>query len=435
MRNPVDILKEPRFGSKRRISITRFLRAESSQPALRGSYALLANSAVTAVLGIVFWLLASRIFSVEEVGLGTATIAAILTAANLGQLNLYQTAGVLLASSSGNTRGTVRQILTAATISTTVLAALISISSKVLGFGGELLVGPAMFVLCAVAWTCFAVKDGIFVGLRSFGAIPLSNAVYGLLKILFLLIFSSSVGIISLIIATFMPLLLLLPIIIAYIWSHATVDHAHAVHQGLDRRFIGIDYVGFIVLQLCTTLLPFLVLILSNAKEAGVFAIIWLLVSMIDTLAHSAGVPLAAEASRNLTMSKTIATMLSRRSLVVVGLAVVVSFLLADLILSFYGKEYSNDGSLAFRVLVLASLPRAYSVISIAFLRAHRRVGTTTLLEVFHAAIVMCLAVIAVPTFGVMGIAVAWLAGQLALAGACLIVRRRVRSKAVAPNG
>src|SRR5688572_30893849 len=58
------------------------------QPLLRNGYALVLNSGTTAVLGMGFWVLAARRFSVEEVGVSSALVASLALLSTIAQLNL-----------------------------------------------------------------------------------------------------------------------------------------------------------------------------------------------------------------------------------------------------------------------------------------------------------------------------------------------------------
>lgn len=54
---------------------------------LRNGYALIANSGLSAVLGLAFWFLAARYCSQEAIGLGGAITATIVNLSNAAQLN------------------------------------------------------------------------------------------------------------------------------------------------------------------------------------------------------------------------------------------------------------------------------------------------------------------------------------------------------------
>lgn len=394
-------------------------------PVLRGALALTLNSGASAALGLLFWVLAARMLPVEQVGLGMATVATITTVANLGQLNLYQTAGVLL-SGSRRPQRLVFELSGLAAGATLIVGTGAAVLWAMTGVGDELVTGGSLFVLCAVGWSLFALKDGLLVGLRGFAAVPALNTAYGLLKIGALVLMAASQDGRSLVAATFAPVLAILPLAAWLIFRRTqSMESAATSPSGLDRRFIGVDYVGFVCLQISTTLLPFLILTWSGAHAAGIFAVVWLLVVMLDTLAHNAGVPLASEAARDPHRTRHLAEMISKRAFALVLAVVAVTLVFADMLLGFYGEVYAADGALALRIMVFASLARCYTVLTLALVRAERRAATASAIETVHLVVLFGGAALLVPVHGVTGMAVAWFVAQLVTAAACGLARSK----------
>src|SRR5712692_394265 len=57
-------------------------------PLYRNGYALILSSAMTSGLGAVYWIIAARNYSVEDVGINSAAISAMMFLAGISQLNL-----------------------------------------------------------------------------------------------------------------------------------------------------------------------------------------------------------------------------------------------------------------------------------------------------------------------------------------------------------
>ena len=60
-------------------------------PVYRGSYALVANTVGTSVIGALYWAVAAHLYSPEDLGRATAVISALMLVATLSQLNLSNT--------------------------------------------------------------------------------------------------------------------------------------------------------------------------------------------------------------------------------------------------------------------------------------------------------------------------------------------------------
>lgn len=403
---------------------------ELGQPALRGSYALLAATALTAGLGLAFWVAAARLLPIEVLGAGSATVAAIITVANLGQLNLYQTAGVLLAGDRTPQRSMILRILATSTVSTVVIAVTAAVVAVAVGWSSQLTVSPVAFVLCAVAWTWFAVKDAILVGVRQFAAVPVANTMYGILKLAAIPLLAAAVPWESVVVATFLPAALVVPLVAVHLARKVPRSEPGWERASIDARFIGVDYVGFVCLQLSTTLLPFLVLLGAGAREAGVFAAVWMIVAMLDVLAHNAGVPLASETARDPDRADAIERAVRRRALVLVAIVVVAATLAAQPVLSLFGAQYAQSGTLTLQLMLLASVPRAYVVLSFARLRAQRQVTAIAVCESIHAIVLVGGCLLLLPLFGLPAVGWTWLLAQIGLAAACALLRMKPRGRA-----
>lgn len=394
-------------------------------PVLRGALALTLNTAASAALGLFFWTLAARMLPVEQVGLGMATVATITTVANLGQLNLCMTAGVML-SGSRRPRRLLLELSCLATAATLIVGTSAAVFWGVTGIGGELVTGGPLFVLCAVGWTLYALKDGLLVGLRGFAAVPALNTLYGLLKIGALVLMAASLDGRSLVVATFAPVLAILPLAAWLMFKRThSMESVATSSSGLDRRFIGIDFLGSVCQQISTTLLPFLVLSWSGAHAAGIFAVVWLLVVMLDTLAENASVPLASEAAREPHRTRHLAGLISKRAFALVLAVVAVTLVFADMGLGFYGDVYALDGASALRIMAIASLARCYTVLTLALIRAKRRAATASAIEAVHLLVLFGGAALLVPVHGVTGMALAWLVAQLVTAATCWLAQAK----------
>lgn len=404
----------------------RLVRGELGRPALRGSYALLVTTALTAALGLAFWVASARLLPVEVLGVGSATVATIMTAANLGQLNLYQTAGVLLADDRTR-RSMALRLFLVATAATVLIGTGAAVLISATGWIADLAVPPVIFVLCAVAWTWYSLKDAVLVGIRRFAAVPIANTTYGLLKLAAIVLLAAVIPWQSIVVATFLPAALIVPFVALFIVRALRSDPPGSAPARIDIRFIGGDYIGFVLLQLSTTLLPFIVLLAAGPRAAGVFSAVWMIVVMLDVLAHNAGVPLASEAARDPQNAIPVDRAVRRRALLLVTAAAVPAALLAYPVLSLFGPEFTDVGVLPLQLMLVASIPRAGVVLTFAWWRSQRKVALIAVCEAAHSIFVIGAFVLLLPLLGLPAIGVAWLGAQVTLAIVCAIIRARGR--------
>ena len=149
-------------------------------PLYGGAYALIISSAATSGLGIVYWTLAARLYDPGQVGLNAAAISVMTFISYVAQLNM---AGVLSrfipSSGAASTRGLIiRSYLAACAAS--ALGALVFVAGFAhwVGLGSMLDDHPlagAWFVVATVAWSLFALEDGVLTGLRRTLWVPIEN--------------------------------------------------------------------------------------------------------------------------------------------------------------------------------------------------------------------------------------------------------------------
>src|SRR4051812_1723523 len=59
-----------------------------ASPLLRSGYSLVATVGLTSILGLVYWVLAARLYNAETLGLNAALVSAMTVLSGIAQLNL-----------------------------------------------------------------------------------------------------------------------------------------------------------------------------------------------------------------------------------------------------------------------------------------------------------------------------------------------------------
>ena len=95
-------------------------------PLLVNGYALVFNAGLTAVLGVVFWFAAARLYSQEQVGLAAALISSMTTISYFAQMNLGSLLTRFLPSARAGARGLITRVYAVAGLATAVAATVLS---------------------------------------------------------------------------------------------------------------------------------------------------------------------------------------------------------------------------------------------------------------------------------------------------------------------
>src|SRR5438128_4646252 len=159
----------PAAGNVRAIPSMRRLLAHVRTPLHRDGYALVVNSVFTAGTGVVYWVIAAKLFSPHAVGLNSALVSSMMFLAGLAGLNLVNILVRFLPDAGRRTVSVIAWSY-AATGLLAAVAALVFLAgvhqwAPKLGFLVSSPLLAAWFVLASVAWGVFSIQDGVLAAL------------------------------------------------------------------------------------------------------------------------------------------------------------------------------------------------------------------------------------------------------------------------------
>lgn len=405
-------------------------------PLYRNAYALVLNEATSAGLGILYWMLAARLYGSYEVGLGSAAISAMIFLSGLSQLNLV---GALprFIPCAGRATG---RLIGYAYLSSLAAAALVSLA---FGLGlnawmpvdGFMTAGPAFmlwFVCATMLWCIFTLQDSAMVGLRQAVWVPIENTVFGVAKLVLLILFAATFqrhGIFASwtlpVVAAVVPINLL--IFRRLIPRHvaATESEAAPVAARQIVRFVAGDYLGALFAETYVTLLPIVVVSRAGAEANAHFYLAWIVAYALQRVALSMAASLTVEGA----LAQSQLGALSRRMLTQMARLLIPAALLivicAPIILRLFGASYAAESTTLLRLLALAAIPYAVNVLFISYARVRRWAAGIVLVQAALAALILTLSYTLLPIYGIAGVGIAWLASQIAVALVLILTRLR----------
>ncbi|MBL7501411.1 hypothetical protein I6A84_36545 [Frankia sp. CNm7] len=404
----------------------------------RNGLALALASALNAVLGAGFWVFAAHSVPRAELGQATALVSALMGLSMLGQLNLGPAlAAFLPVAGSRRARLVGGSYLAAVTI------------SLLLGFGFAV-VAPrvsssfsslhdarlAVFFGVGVAvWSLFALQDSVLTGLRRATWVPIEMTAYNVSKfgLLALLGGGSALAVIQSWVAP--AALALLPV--SYLLFTRVLPSKEPPLPGSDatafRRFLAGESTAMVLDQLGTTLLPVLVVAMVGSEAGAAFGLAWMMTNALDALVYGMGSSLVVEGSQPGADVRALYRALRRRVLLMLGGIVAVCELGAPLLLSVFGAQYADDATTVFRLLILASVPRALVVLAMCAARAERRIGWVVRVHLALAVLVPAGALALCQLVGLAGAGLAWAAAHVVVTLGVLLDEARDRAPAPVP--
>ena len=407
----------------------RRVRADLRDPLLRNGYALVLNVAVTAATGILYWILAARVYQAPDVGRSSAAISVMTLLASIGVLNFGGALSRFIPRAGEESK---RLILIAygcsAAAGAVVSLAYVLLYHLHLGLpsvlGSSLLPSVALGA-SVVAWCIFSLQDNVLTGLRQAVWTPLENGTYGVAKIALLLAFASvsqRFGIFAswIVPAAILTLPVNLLIFRRLVPRHTVSSAPRAVPLRMREvgRFVAGDYVGSLFARGTMYLLPVLVLARLGPQANAYFYIPFVTATTLDLVTIMLGNVLTVEGAHDQTRLRTLTASVVSRTLLMVVPTVALLFLFAGRFLSLYGAQYSVQGSAVLRLLLVAVLARAATTVHNALARVHRRVGEIALVNAAAFFAVLGLSWAFLGAGGIRGAALGYLIGQAAIAAA-----------------
>ena len=423
---PAGRLASPGAGALRK-----WLRSRLGDPLYRNGYALIASSVVTSALGLVYWLLAARLYPAAAVGVSAALISAMTLLANASQLNLKGALNRFLPR-AGSAAGTfvVRSYAIALSVSAVagaIFVAGIDIWVPRLGF---LLDRPEVaiwFVLSTMAWTVFVLQDSVLAGIRQATWVPVENGVFSVAKIILLVALTAAAPVLGVYYSWSLSALLVVgPITLLLVRRllPAHVKRTRGRHEAFSSRqvvgYAAPDFLAYLVWMGTNSVLPLIVLQMAGAEANAYFFVSWTIAYALYMIPSSMGMALIAEASlepERLAAHTRRAVTESAR-LVVPAAAFVVCF--ASPILGLMGSDYSEEASTLLRLLALSAIPFMFVAAYANAMRVQQRMRAVVRTYVSLCAIVLALGIPLLNSIGIEGLGIAWLVGQSVVAAAVI---------------
>ena len=408
------------------------LRRELSVPLYRNAYALMANTAGNSILGLLYWVLAARTFPDAAVGRGNALISLMMLVSTFTQLN-WSGALIRFLPRAGRSA---RQMLLTAYLMATGLAAVAA--AAVMAYchfarapDDPLYVSAGVavwFVVATVAWSVFNLQDAALTGMRSAVWVPLENGLYGLVKLVLLVVVarsSLSEGVFASwtvpVIALLVPVNLLLFRRILPRHATAQPDAQQMPARGVLARYMAGDYAAQAFTQLSSTFLPVLVVSLLGAAQGAYYLPAQTAFAAMGMLATAITSSLVVEAARDEGATHRLARAMLRRICVLVLPAGAFVALAAPWLLELFGSQYRAGATTVLQLMMLSLLPRVPVALYVTKCRLENRTGMLALLQGTQAALVVGGTALFAPTAGL--VAVGWSVVAAEVVPALLVAR------------
>ena len=415
------------------------LRQRLRIPLYSNALYLMINSAVTAALGLVFWILAARFYLAEDVGLASATISAMVLLSLLATLGLGYALIRFLPNSGKAANAMINTCFTIAGLASTIIALIfiagLGIWSPALLFLQHDPVFLSAFIIFTATSTLYNLVGRTFVARRQAGFTLAQGAFFNVIRLVlvfFLAAFFATFGIfaswgIGHIVALGIGILLFLP----------KVQTGYRLFPLVKREVLSkmvhfsfTNYAATLIWFAPTFILPLMVVNLLGAEANAYFYIAWAIANVLFSVPLSTSFSLFAEGSYD----EGRLGQNTRRSLVftfaIIFPALLLIILVGDKILLLFSRAYAENATSLLRVLAISALPLSLNNIYFGVKRVEMKMKSVVLLNAFIAIATLGLSWFLLPRMGITGVGVAWLSSQGAVALAIIVIwASRIRKR------
>ncbi|MFI8460502.1 lipopolysaccharide biosynthesis protein [Kitasatospora sp. NPDC085464] len=409
----------------------------AGEPLLRNGHVLTASSLLTAAFGAVFWMLATRWYGSEFVGLSYAVLTAVVLISEIGQLDLADVLIRFLPAVGRGARSLLIRCYLIATAAALLVGGLFLVLVPAIAPDLDFLRSPPVavsFLAMTAGYTLFALQDGALTGLRRPGWVLGENALFAVVKIVLLAVLAGwalRAGILvswagALLAALLTANVLLFRRILPARASASDRTAARAADGAAGRdsataaprlaRYATADYLGALLRLTAATVVPLVVLDTLGPDQIAYYSLAWVIAYTFYLVALNLGSSLIVEAAGAPGRLGEHGRRVLRHAGVLVAAGVLVTVVAAPWVLSLFGAEYAEHGTALLRLLALSALPHLVLSIAVDAARARRRLVPIVALQGVYCVLVLGLTVWLLPPFGLVGVGLAWLIAATVLA-------------------
>ncbi|GGA52963.1 phosphotransferase [Pelagibacterium lentulum] len=399
----------------------------------RNGYALMVSTVLTSGLGMVFWILAARLYSQTEVGLGGILISTVVTLSSAARMSFNNVLQRFLPVSGNNSKKLLYSSYGFGIICGLVLAVGFIIFADhfvpELAFLAHMPLLALAFGASIAIWTIFSLQESALSALRESVWVPLINALYAISKILMLVAFIGVAGYGMSLLGTWMvPLVLSILVTQYFLMRHLLPPKPMAGQQTapISRthilRFFGWDYLAGLSMTIAVGIAPILVINTGGPESSAQYHITWTITYSLVMLGRAMGVSLLAESVVNAERIPALIGEAIVQSILPVTLAALLISISAPWLMALFGAEYTVEGTHMLRVLALSAIPWGFISIFLALARAKDWVRAMAAVQWLTLVFVVAASFLLLPVLGPVAVAYGWLIAQTLVAVIICIV-------------
>ena len=361
---------------------------------IQNAVALITSSAISAIIGIVFWAVAARLETARVVGESSAALASMSILALLSQMSFGPTFERFIPVAGRRTHGLIIRAYVICTVSATIITVAFIASGIGHNFISASLPWRTVFLVSVVLWAIFGLQDSALVGLRSTRWVPVENITYSAAKLALLPLFVMWSAREGIFVAWNFPVIWLIVAVNWYIFRHRVP--AHQLHSRPSEQLpstrqlltlSGAQYASLLVGVMASSITSLIVVDRLGAVANAHYYIpaqtaIGVSI-LITSIMRSFYVEVASEPER----IREFARITFKSLTILLPPIIVIGVLFAPQFLGIFGHAYATQGATLLRMMLLSSPAMAVTTFYSAFAWLDKKVWWFALRELASAAI------------------------------------------------
>ena len=400
-------------------TISKFYIYLANDSLYRNSIYLMLSTGVTAVFGFLFWIINARLYSAEQVGIGTTLISIMTLISSFSLLGLGNSLIKYLSTSDKknekiNTSFTLVG-LTSIFISIFFLIFLKTFSPRLL-FVRESIIFSLLFILFIVFSSLNALSESVFIAYRSSKFVLIKNTIFSITKLIFP-IFLVALGTYGIVVSMGIAMAIAFLVSLVFLILRFNYLFKPIIDKIVVKRMIKFslgNYIAGNLGGLPAMALPILITNIIGAKFSAYFYMDMMIVSLLYIIPMATSQSLFAEGSYSgIELRVHLKKALKIISIIIIP-AIIVTFLFGNYILLAFGKEYSDEGFILLKLLSISGIFISINAIGGTILNIKIKIKLLILLSLINTTVILSLSVffIKMNLFGVVGVGIGWIVGQ-----------------------
>jgi len=393
---------------------------------LKSSMTLINNNFVVALLGFLFWTLATRIFTVEQIGLATTTISALsiisaLTSLGFGIGLLYYLPKVK--NKNKLFWSVIWIVVIISLLLTSIFLIIIDNIYIELAFLNDSLLLIGLILILGVSTSPFNILESLLLSKRKNSFVIWKNFLWGVLRILGIILLKSF-GMIAIIIAWFFSQTISFFSFIFLL--------KEKVWFGIDKKLIKkisgfsfANYISMIATKFQEIGFPLFVTLFLGVENTAFFYISWMIANFLFSISRAVGKSYLSESSNDKNTSFKKALYITY---FITILGIIIGLLLGKFILALFGQSYVENGLKLLQILLISGLFFSFSQLMIMFY--NYRQNKKPIVWINSSIVLLTLAISYLfISKGIIAIGIGWLTANIIITTVLVIINWKILYK------